>query len=983
MISAPTSTEHAKPPFVPRMIHRLPVLVILVWLGIVFVMTFTVPPLEVVAEQHQVSLSPKEAPSVQAMERMGKKFKESDSDSFAMIVLESDRRLDDDAHRYYDTMIRQFKADKTHIQHVQDFWGDPLTAPGAQSADAKAVYVQLNLAGNQGTTLGDQSLLAVRDIVNRIPSCPTSPGHCRPNGITTYVTGPAALVTDMHHSGNTSLVKITVVTMLVIFTTLLLVYRSVITVVALLAMVFVELQASRGIVAFLGYHQLIGLSTFAVNLLVSLGIAAGTDYGIFFFGRYQEARQVGEDRETAFYTTYRGVAHVVLASGLTIAGAIFCLTFCRMPYFQSLGVPCAVGMLVAVACALTLVPAVLVVGGRFGLFDPTRKMRTQGWRRVGTAIVRWPVPILAGACGVALVGLLTLPGYKTSYDDRLYIPHTIAANAGYDAAERHFSQARLMPEVMMIETDHDMRNPTDFLVIDKLAKGIFKVPGVSRVQAITRPEGTAMEHTSIPFQLSMQNAGQVQTMKFQKARMDDMLKQADELEQTLVRMKHMYGLMSQLAGVTHKMVGETKEMQLVTEGLRDDIANFDDFFRPVRSYFYWEKHCFDIPSCWALRSVFNAIDGVDVIDEKFQVLTKDFDQLDALMPQLILEFPPMIDSMESMRTMMLTMHSTMSGIFGQMDEMSDNATAMGHAFDAAKNDDSFYLPPEVFKNKDFKRALDNFFSPDGMAMRLIISHRGDPATPEGIARIDSIKQAAEESLKGTPLEDAKIYLAGTAATFKDWKDGSKYDLWIAGIGSLCLIFIIMLIITRSLVAAMVIVGTVAISLGASFGLSVLVWQYLLGMRLHWMVLAMSVIILLAVGSDYNLLLVSRFKEEIHAGLNTGIIRAMAGTGKVVTSAGLVFAFTMASMVVSDLRIIGQIGTTIGLGLLFDTLVVRSFMTPSIAALLGRWFWWPIKVRPRPASTMLRASGPRPLVRALLNGHGEDVNTAPLPKPTAG
>jgi putative drug exporter of the RND superfamily len=482
----------------------------------------------------------------------------------------------------------------------------------------------------------------------------------------------------------------------------------------------------------------------------------------------------------------------------------------------------------------------------------------------------------------------------------------------------------------------------------------------------------------------MQSAGQVQTMKFQKARMDDMLKQADELEDTILRMQRMYDLMRQLTNTTHKMVGETKEMQAVTEELRDDIANFEDTWRPIRSYFYWEKHCYDIPICFSLRSVFDAVDGVDEIDEKFQVLTKDFDQLDALMPQMIAEFPPMIASMESMRTMMLTMHSTMSGIFGQMDEMSDNATAMGKAFDAAKNDDSFYLPPEVFKNPDFKRALNNFFSPDGKAVRLIISHRGDPATPEGIARVDAIKQAAEESLKATPLEDAKIYLAGTASTFKDWKDGSKYDLWIAGIGSLCLIFIIMLIITRSLIAALVIVGTVAISLGASFGLSVLVWQYVLGIKLHWLVLAMSVIILLAVGSDYNLLLVSRFKEEIHAGLKTGIIRAMGGTGKVVTSAGLVFAFTMASMVVSDLRIIGQVGTTIGLGLLFDTLVVRSFMTPSIAALLGRWFWWPIKVRPRPASTMLRPTGPRPAVRSLLNGHSADAeDTAPLSKARSG
>src|SRR5690348_16633147 len=197
------------------------------------------------------------------------------------------------------------------------------------------------------------------------------------------------------------------------------------------------------------------------------------------------------------------------------------------------------------------------------------------------------------------------------------------------------------------------------------------------------------------------------------------------------------------------------------------------------------------------------------------------------------------------------------------------------------------------------------------------------------------------------MAGAGIYLGGTAATYKDIQDGAKYDLMIVAFAALSLILLIMMIITRSLIAALVIVGTVALSLGASFGLSVLVWQYIFGIQLYWVVLALAVILLLAVGSDYNLLLISRFKEEIHAGLNTGIIRAMAGSGSVVTSAGIVFAFTMGSMVISDLIVVGQVGTTIGLGLLFDTLVVRSFMTPSIAALMGRWFWWPQRVRQRP------------------------------------
>ena len=967
------STERPQVPFIARTIRKLSLFIILAWAALTLVVTFAVPSLEQVGREHSVPLSPRDAPAVQAMTRMGKVFKESDSDSFAMLVLEGQQPLGDDAHTYYDELVRELRNDSKHVEHVQDLWGDRLTAAGAQSPDGKAVYVQLNLAGNQGTALGQDSIAAVRNIVDRTPS---------PPGVKAYVTGPAALVADMQHSGDRSILKMTVIGAVIIFAVLLLVYRSIITVVLLLITVGIEVFAARGIVAFLGDNNIVVLSTFAINLLVALAMAAGTDYGIFFFGRYQEARQAGVDRETAYYTTYRSVAPVVLGSGLTIAGAMLCLSFTRMPIFQTIGVPCAVGLLVSVAIALTLVPAVLAAGSGFGLIDPKRRIAFGRWRRIGTAIVRWPGPILIATLAVALVGLVTLPSYKTSYNDRLYIPKNIPADLGYAAADRHFSQARMMPEILMIEADHDMRTPADLLVLHKLAKAVFRVPGISRVQGITRPEGTPIEHTSIPFLISMQNAGQLQMMKYMKDRTNDMLKIADLMSRQIALIKRMYELQKQLTDVTHQSIGLTKEMSGIIEEVRDHIADFDDFFRPIRNYFYWEPHCYDIPICSSLRSVFDSLDGVDALSDKMQDLVQNLDKMDELLPQLLQQLPPMIATMETMRTMMLTIYSTMSGSFGVLDETNENATAMGQAFDAAHNDDSFYLPPEVFQNPDFQRAMSSFMSPDGKAARFIISHKGDPATPEGIARIDQIKTAAEEALKTTPLADAKIYIAGTASTFKDFRDGSKYDLLIAGVGALCLIFIIMLIITRSMVAALVIVGTVALSLGASFGLSVLIWQYVLGIKLHWMVLPMSVIVLLAVGSDYNLFLVSRMKEEISAGINTGIIRAMGGTGKVVTNAGLVFAFTMAAMVFSDLRIIGQVGTTIGLGLLFDTLVVRSFLTPSIAALLGRWFWWPQTVRPRPASRMLRDIGPRPLVRALLLREEEqrdDAVTAELPR----
>ena len=177
----------------PRTIRRFSLLIILAWLGLIVIcqpgirrleLGSGIPSLEQVGREHSVSLMPKDAPSVQAMTRMGKVFKESDSDSFAMIVLEGQQPLGDDAHQYYDGLIREFRNDPKHVEHVQDLWGDRLTASSVQSPDGKAVYVQLNLAGNQGTTLGHESVAAVRDIVDRTPP---------PPGVEVYVTGPASL----------------------------------------------------------------------------------------------------------------------------------------------------------------------------------------------------------------------------------------------------------------------------------------------------------------------------------------------------------------------------------------------------------------------------------------------------------------------------------------------------------------------------------------------------------------------------------------------------------------------------------------------------------------------------------------------------------------------------------------------------------------------------------------------------------------------
>lgn len=965
----------------PRIVRSLAWPIILIWVLYTAATNLLVPQVEKVGMANAVSMSPQDAPAVIAAKRMGHKFGESESDSIAMVVLVGDQALGEEAHRYYDTLVSKFEEDGEHVEHVHSFWGDMITAAGVQSSDGRAAYVQLNLAGDQGSTQGNKSVDAVREVIRDTPP---------PPGLQAYVTGPAPLTTDSLEASDRGMIKMTVVTMIVITIMLALVYRSVSTVLLILAIVGVEMGAARGTVAVVGRLGLMDFSTFSVPLMTALSIAAGTDYAIFLIGRYHEARQNLEEPESAYYTAFHGVGHVILGSGLTIAGAMLTLRLTRLAYFNSLAYPSAMALIIVVAAAMTVAPAILVVASRRGLLDPKRMMKTKGWRKVGTATVRWPKPILAAATSIVLLGILAMIGYKTSYDDRRYIPADVPANLGYTAAEKHFSTARLNPDIMTIESDHDMRNPTDMIVLDRITKALFRIRGIAMVQGITRPLGSPIAHSSIPYQISMSSVPITQNLQFLKQRVAAISGMSEDLGAMIASMTQIQNLMTQMSasmnntvesangmvGSANGMVASGKRsvedmnvMKSTLDQMRDNLANFDDAVRPFRNYFYWEQHCDNIPACDGIRSAFDAMDGVNTFSDNMAALQNDvgamiggmnsmvkgmdsmvngMGEMNAVFPQMIAQFPPIIATATSMQGTLQTIHSSFDGLINQMQQMTDTATAMGEAFDASKSDDYFYLPPEVFSNPDFKKGLKLFLSSDGKAARLIITHDTNPASEDGISVVDDELVAAHEAIKGTSLANADIYLTGTAATYRDIQSGAKYDTMIAAFAALTLIFIVMLIITRALVASMVIVGTVVISLGAAFGISVFIFERIVGIELNWIVLAFAVIILMAVGSDYNLLLVSRFKEEIGAGINTGIIRSMGSTGTVVTAAGLVFAFTMGSMISGDLLNVGQGGMTIGIGLLLDTLIVRSLMTPSIAALLGPWFWWPLKVRSRPS-----------------------------------
>jgi putative drug exporter of the RND superfamily len=939
--------------------------IVVFWVLLAVVTNVFVPSIEENTKANAKSLVPRDAPSSQAALVQGHGFGESDYTSAVVILLETEgRKLGDQDHQYYNELVRRLRGDRQHVQSLLDLWGKPVTKSGQQSADGEAATLTVRPAGDTGDATSSRSIDAIRDDVAKVP---------KPHGLNTYVTGPAALNTDTLDAADASMFTLTIVSVLVIIVMLLLAYRSVARALIPLVGVLLILATARGVVSFLVGLHVLGISSFAMNMLVALVLGVATDYGIFFIGRYNEARRAGQDKEAAYYTSVANTSHVILGSGLAISGSTLCLSLTKLNYFRTLGPPCFVGMVVAVAAALTLGPAMLALGGRIAWLQQISPASPM-WRRLGTAIARWPAALIFIAALIVPLCIMNLATYKVSYNDRDFAPASVESVQGYAASDRHFPKSQLSVDTLYVQSDHDMRNTTDLITLDRIAKNVLRVSGISMVQGITRPNGRPLEHASLPFAMGSVGTKIGENLTFFKDRVAEIDKLADHMGKLIEETNQLEQITGRLADLTNQLtVGThmsreaTEQIQAITDEVRDNLANVDDFLRPLRSYLYWEQHCFDIPVCFALRSLNETTDNVDQVSEQLVNLLKGLVIIDTVTPQMVPQMHAMVGHMGTMakemrimQSLTLASQSTLHAMIPQLDVMVHPMIDMAQAFDNAKNDDFFFLPPEALNTENFKVGLGFFMTPDGKGTRLMIFHKGEALSPQGIEQTRNASAAAQEAIKQTALSNAELDMAGAAPTYRDVEDFSHNDLILMMLATFGLVFVIVLVITRALVGSIIVLVIVVLSFAGALGLAALIWETFLGIQLHWLNVPIAFIVLVGVGCDYNLLLLSRYREEIDAGVKTGMIRAVAGSLSVAVTAALVLAGTMLALLSSDVQNIGQAGSTIAIGLVFDMFIMRLCLVMPIARLLGPWFWWPQRILSRPRRAVPTAAAVPPL-----------------------
>ena len=185
-------------------------------------------------------------------------------------------------------------------------------------------------------------------------------------------------------------------------------------------------------------------------------------------------------------------------------------------------------------------------------------------------------------------------------------------------------------------------------------------------------------------------------------------------------------------------------------------------------------------------------------------------------------------------------------------------------------------------------------------------------------------------------------MGGATAEFADVQSTITADFGRVAFITILGILIVLTLLLRALIAPLYLVLTVLLSYGGSLSLSALILQRLFGEAgINYFIPLMVFVLLVALGSDYNIFLMSRVREESWTRpLREGIRVASARTGTVITSAGLILAGTFAALLTSPLMLLFQVGLTVALGVLIDTFIVRSLLVPAITAVVGDRAWWP-------------------------------------------
>ncbi|MCV6984523.1 RND family transporter [Mycobacterium shinjukuense] len=942
------------------------------WIAAVFLLAVAVPPLTKVVEGQTMRLLPPTA--MAAAEQMATDFGES-AQNTVIVVLTDQRGLQPAGEDVYRKLASALRGEGGDVTAVQDVLSTPALRPLMVSADNKAYFMAVTLRAPIGSPGASQAYQRITDIAHRFTA--GSP-------LTAEVTGQPAMISDLLIISARDMHMIEIATAVLVLTILLVIYRRPVTVLLPLMTIGISVVAAQGVVSACTRLGL-GVSTLTIALMTTMIVGAGTDYAVFLISRYHENVRSGSDSDQAVQRALRSVGKVIAASAATVAVTFLCMVFTHLPAFTSVGPALAISITTAFLAAVTLLPAILVLAGRRGWVAPRRELSGRLWQRSAVQIVRRREMHLLVSVA-ALIALASCAAFlRPTFNDRLQLPRSAPSNAGFAAMEAHFSTSTLLPQYIYVHSPHDMRTSRDLADLDHMAQRVSQLPNIAAVRGITRPAGQPLDQARLSFQAGAVGA-ELQNASTQISdRTDDLdalTTGADELAASLAKVRDqvrsasgsMAGLATTLNRLQQQLV-TTEQLLHTIRGLANTngsalmlVTSVVDSAGPMLDALNNSAQCSADPACSAGRSHLGqlvhagnngALDAVQALAQNLQSTVQQLNTLlattgDSLRAAGITSpagaRPAIVRLQQGIDALTDGSQRLAAGVRMLVDQTKQMGLGMNEAASlllSMKRDAShssmagMYIPPQVLNSDDFNNAAKMFISPDGHSARYVVETKFDPFSTAAMDQVKAILDTARGAQPNTSLSDASISMVGTTPMYSAIRNYYYDDLSLIVIATLVIVFCILIALLRAIVAPLYLIASVVLSYLSALGVGVAFFQFILHQAISSNVPPTAFIVLVAVGADYNLLLITRIREESTSGIRSGIIRAVRATGGVITSAGIIFAASMFGLLFGSISTMVQTGFIIGVGLLIDTFVVRTITVPALAAMIGRANWWPL------------------------------------------
>jgi RND superfamily putative drug exporter len=784
--------------------------------------------------------------------------------------------------------IDQLKDDKTKY----DIKG--VTAPNDSDATKK------QLISKDKSTQLVQLDVGKRDTVRKMNQKLIK--EVKTSGVKTYITGSDILNDDFSVAIQEGLKKTEVIAIIFILIVLILVFRSPIVPLISLGTVGLSFIVALSAVMNLAKYTGFTISNFTQVFMVVVMFGIGTDYNILLYNQFKNDLIEGMDKEEATKHSIKVAGKTILYSGSTVLLGFLTLALAKFSIYRS-ATGVGIGVAILLLALLTVNPFFMSLLGN-KVFWPSHNSKESNhsklWSWLSGHSAKNPL-IALGIIVILAIPMLLTYNNKLNYDTVVELPSDYSAKQGFKTVQKHFSKGTAEPTTIYIKSDQKLDNESDLRVIDNLTNQIKGIDGIKTVASVTQPGGDKIDQLYVNDQLKTLTS---QTSKAQ-AGLKELQKgltggdfDASQLEDI--------GAKATLIGKELKSIQATSGEQLMT-ALQQKMTAAG---QPLSQQ---QMAILTGAASQEMASVSSMQTRLQAIATYTQAIGNDAQSLG-----------------NELKGQQQKMASAGSSVGKLNDGLSESNDYLKELQDSSASN-TLFVPKSVLESDTFKDSENVYLSSDKKAAKITVVLDSDPLTSKSIKKVESLETMVNNSVKGTSLKNASVSIGGQTSETSDTSSIAKQDFLRSAVIMLIGITVALMFVTRSILQPFYIIASLLLAYVGGLGITRFISSTFLGENLlGWNVPFFTFVMLVALGVDYSIFLMMKYREFGNEDPGDRIVKSAGIIGTVVISAAIILGGTFAALMPAGVLTLTQVAIGVISGL-----VILVFLIPAMNSSLIR------------------------------------------------